>query len=263
MAGFLYFVGESKGSASAVDLSRWQLTYAFTSAPASRGARIQDVQGLALVDSSRNTQPAVGDDDPKPLAVTVVEESQTWVELPRLDDGPRRWVGYWNEYPPTPEDLARPQQLAGYLRTDDEGRKWRLPLVRRPDDDGEPTCSLPTKLSFTPDGDLVAGQVTARYRELYDLTEAPWQALVQGKAIADREALTILGKILGANYVIDWPELLTLGCFSDEVAHSPAMWLAAAIGFLELLEWREAKGSDPTKPRPAAAGSTSSASSAA
>lgn len=57
---------------------------------------------------------------------------QTWI--PALKNGEaeagRYWVGFWNDSPPTPEDLLRPYSHRGETVELGDGNHWRFPVIQ-------------------------------------------------------------------------------------------------------------------------------------
>lgn len=156
-------------------------------------------------------------------------ELQTWRRLPG-DKG--AWVGIYNDEPPTPRELARDNQLNGYLVTLADGGTWHVPCARRwfEPEDGEPFvgCVLPQLLDFDADaGGWGGGGVKPRYRRLWQLVEAYTEAVGEAlDAHGDdprtevRFAFDQLDELavgaLRVNYRVGPVELALLGAYDEE-----------------------------------------------
>lgn len=160
---------------------------------------------------------------------------QEWQETP---DG--WWLGYYKAAPPTPDDLAHDQQLAGYDLTMGDGNVWTLPLVRNVDEAGEPVCMLPAKLvRDKATRALVPGPPIERYRYLWEATEWAWLAMVSGEEVDGTRFEETAALLLGSNYAVGAEELVALGLYSTELG--PPKLVAAATGFLQWKAWAAQK----------------------
>lgn len=185
-------------------------------------------------------------------------EGLTWSEpLPGLPAAVR--VGWATK--PTPELLARREQLPGYWFDDVDGRRWRVPLVRRVDAAGTPRAATPCYLTFDTSGELVPGEPVAKYRYLSEVCDECWPrldeffrhdqhvaaAIEAGEDVGElgprpplptADVLRWLSAIVATNYYASAQELVLLGVWSD-VGLGPLSWLLAATSYDELLR-REA-----------------------
>ena len=157
--------------------------------------------------------------------------AQTW----RTIDG--RTFGWWNDSPPTPEDLCRVQQVPGHFARLDDGGDWlipcarvfpsgtRLPRTLRMDDSGELTLDVkPEYRAFAAQAetlwDVVAGTFKVdsgspaapemNYLQLFDVAAA---ALAINYRIGRAEigALELLSTdtLPGVwHAVVDWPAIV-------------------------------------------------------
>ena len=173
--------------------------------------------------------------------------NQEWRRLPDLEGQPPRWFGWWKDDPPRPEELAKANTLPGYDVTDAQGGNWRLPLTRKPSEEGDSQCVLPQTYDYDQEtGGIKLGLPREDHRVLWENTEWAWQAMLDGKEVGDEECLVAVGLVVRANYRADYPELLAIGCWSSEPGKTPGWWLAIAVGAIEWANWRREKGSDPT-----------------
>src|SRR5262245_51601592 len=125
MAGFLYFAPKrTTPIATAADAAALGLGYAF-----SGGC---EVAGTLCMGHTLTGEPGYIFADTKRLGEwqSVMQlDAQTWRKVPGTDC----YVGFWNDAPPTPDDLMRPVQLPGYRVTVGD-HDWTVPLTARFDD---------------------------------------------------------------------------------------------------------------------------------
>jgi hypothetical protein len=222
MPQFIYYLpGVDRASATPEQLAAFGLGYAFehpVCAGVTRG-------------------PSDSKDEPGPPGVVVSEsregvpprylpDKQTWRRLPG-----EAWVGMFSNGPPTPKDLAREEQLSGYLLHLADGRPWHVPCARRwhpSQDDDNPTCvvALPKGLAYL-DGRWVTGHVVERYRPLWGLVESYCEAMRQAcEAAGDEIKTNILFQFdqldllavgaLQLNYRVADIELAMLGAYDEK-----------------------------------------------
>lgn len=130
------------------------------------------------------------------------------------------WIGIDNEYPPTPEDLlrsdaeiigdeARPAH-GGFAMTLADGRRWRVPVIRRPDAlvrSGKPITLLPMDMGWDAAGRYVE-TLKAQYQALWEDCGAICDLLVDADGrpregdyeISREDGLKWALRILGVNY---------------------------------------------------------------
>lgn len=238
MAGFLYFTPTSM-SPSLGKVREWGLGYAFASPPLCRevqGATPNGEKGYVFGDSKR-----VGDR-------VKLGEGQTWRKIPGREGMQEVWVGYWNDAKPTPADLARSEQLAGYALKLADGNEWQVPVVRAYDvDAGLVVPLLPTLYDLDDKGQLTKGEIAAAHRWLWDLTEPAWKAMIVEGDMSDQAMLSIAAKLIGANYAVDVVELAAmLQVFSPQL--SPCGIVALALDYTTWKEWADAKKKSLSQP---------------
>jgi len=185
---------------------------------------------------------------------TIDHARQTWGPRITAPNGVKTWVGYWNEYRPTPGELARPAQLAALEIPLEDGQAWRLPRLMMPT--GEP--SVPLALGIGEDGKLTRTPMQ-RYRSLCDRARVVWRmvfdaeaAAAEGVALSEEEQFRLIADALAENYRLDAAGVSLLAMVSDRVL---AQCLTALLG-LDILEAmrraRESEGKQdaPTQPLP-------------
>jgi len=96
---------------------------------------------------------------------------QTWRAIPSKD----AWIGYETDAKPTPDDLARPDQMGGYLLTMADGREWLVPVAMQASEaDGQiiREQSLPQRLDLDDAGAFCPAGVLPAYRRLDAIASA-------------------------------------------------------------------------------------------
>lgn len=179
------------------------------------------------------------DDEPGPPGLLVGEDAAGIP--PRLDEDRQQWrlldaergtwLGWYPERLPGPRELARRQQLSGWLvELGDPPQPWHVPCARRWHDQGEdaPACHCALPQGFTlVDGHWIRGGVKARYRPLWQLVEAYFAALTEAAARVEDDRRTSItfqfdqldDLAVGAlqlNYRVGPVELDVLGCYDEE-----------------------------------------------
>lgn len=161
MTGFLYFV---PGSATRLDeLRQLGLGYAFDADPTPRGCQSGPGGANGVI---------VCDERSVPLEkLGYWPARQTWKKHPIRD----YWVGMYQEARPTPDDLARPEQIPGEWLKLDDGNKWLAPKARRWEEFDEQLlwlCDLPKRLTLDDSGRWTLGEIKPRYERLWTLAMA-------------------------------------------------------------------------------------------
>lgn len=96
---------------------------------------------------------------------------QTWRQIPRRDV----WVGWYSDAKPTPQRLARVEQISGRWIMADDGTMWLAPMARRWQEMSGRMLwdyNLPRRMELAEDGRWVPGGVTARYERLWTMAMA-------------------------------------------------------------------------------------------
>jgi hypothetical protein len=217
LAGFLYFRSGDSRPINRAGVNKLGLGYAFdgssVEARATSSGSPSGKAGLIFCAASRHEGKTVG----------YYPEQQTWRKLPRVEGRPELWLGYWNDAKPTPEDLSRASMLPGEVSMNLGGQQWLIATLTEFDDerkDGD--CMLPAPLDYDDDGNLVAGKPVGINAELWDAVHPVALGLCfggDGSGIAEPTAQEIrlaAFSIIGANYVVDMPELVALGALENE-----------------------------------------------
>lgn len=164
----------------------------------------------------------VGDNTLPPDRLRYDEQKQTW--SPRF--GLTSLVGTHSDHPITPEKLARPQQLPGEEITLLDGRRWRVPLLRKWEDD-EQLCfrtELPRVVQQSPEtGRFILGEVVPQYRSLWQRSLAIGQYMMEqlqhskSAELDDDEIHQFACDLLAVNYRVDASVLSHLRLLTPEL----------------------------------------------
>jgi len=174
---------------------------------------------------------------------------QTWVPSPSKT----WWIGYETAARPRPQDLHRPEMIAGYNVRLEDGNEWLVPVAR-----SIPRGSiLPRRMSLGPNGEIV-WEALPRFAAFSALAEEAWldYRRVNGWLEPDEAALEmthdrardVAVAALAMNYRVGLVELAVLQVLStanmievlDAMIDVPA-FVAAARRAAE-----QKKNSDPT-----------------
>lgn len=182
-------------------------------------------------------------------------DGQEWLPT----DCPGLHVGRWHDLPmPTPEQLAREDQLDGHAVELADGNAWTVPVARgyvEQDGDLRWYCALPQRLDWR-GGEWHRGEVLPRYAHLWSISERweeRWAAGFAmavaaaagedgGEAVAVELSLTdaadLAVEVLAVNYRITAAEVSLLGLFADA---TPAAVLDAVIDLPTRRAWIKKK----------------------
>lgn len=234
MAGFIYYVDGDAASVSLERLAELGLGYAFDRKP----ARCQTTNtptgaglGLLFADESRLGSKGIG----------YWPEQQTWFLLPPVADLPAMALGYFNDAPPTPADLARPTLIPGLTIQLTDGNHWQIPEIRELRD-GEWHSQLPYAYRCDERGKLVPGDPVKEYAHLWDVTEPIATELYDSSAekrpseVSDEDIGDCVGELLRANYYLSNFEIGSLELLS---AGQFELVVMAACKAKQLLEWSQ------------------------
>lgn len=155
---FYYWIPQAN-STNKEKLQQLGLAYAFDGKWTIRGADPgPDAQRGIVVVAGDNADGRLG----------YYPERQTWRQIPKSEC----WCGYYTENRPTPDQLARQDQIPGVWLELDDGNKWQVPVARRMvevDDWLYPVCALPTRLTLSAEGIWQPGEIKPRYERLWQL----------------------------------------------------------------------------------------------
>jgi len=136
-------------------------------------------------------------------------EEQTWCGCA---DG-AYWVGYETSRRPTPEDLARPEQVDGYPVELLDGQEWLVPVARV---FPHGTC-LPHRLSLGVHGEVLK-ELLPEFVAISRRAEEVFDALAEsGRYTQDwAEALALASEVLAVNYFGNRWTFSALGLFTEQ-----------------------------------------------
>jgi hypothetical protein len=254
MAGFLYFKPGHTNTITLPLVKEWGLGYAFTAKP-NGTVCMQNTpngrNGFVFGDLAR-----LGDWQP----IMQMEEQAKWKKVPGTDC----YVSYWTAAPPTPEDLARPQQLPGYRITSGD-HEWIVPLTARFNEAREQLVTvLPCYIDCDDNGNWIEGDVLAVHEQLWK-AGAPFRAdllarILDGAAPREFTQQELYSAALGylqANYVVGQAELVLMRGLSNDVTIHAA--IQAANDMPTFLKWAEQKKNTEESSTPATSTSSSGA----
>lgn len=185
-------------------------------------------------------------------ALAYKPDVQTW----RKHWADPYWCGYWNESPPTPDELQRPVLIDGVPLVLEDGRTWLAPRAREFHDmDGQLLADTPLPRKFEcVEGVWVPGEVKQPWRKLWDLALAFTETVASdddGSTLQfrfdDADQLAIL--CLQTNYRVAALEVDQLGIYSEQVRHALIRVACDLDGFAEILKKNAAAGT-VSKPGP-------------
>lgn len=176
-----------------------------------------------------------------PPRLVYAPEFQVWTQA-WLD--PPLWIGVDREHPPTPEDLARPEQLSGYMLTLADGHRYVIPTIRRPD--GADT--LPHDFYRDASGTFQS-QIKPAWREAWDRTGPLADLVFAGDGVgaglagmSEAEGLEHALYFLGLNYRYGDREQMALRLIDSDNWASVIGW-ACGLPLKMLEENRQKKDS--------------------
>ena len=258
MAGFLYFI--SGGHAvNAELLARVGLAEVFSGeSPAFRGCSNGPAGLGGVICAAPESALAPGGKLP---AIGFFPERQSWRPAP----GEKFWLGAEAANPPTPADLARPQQIGGYRLTLEDGTSWLVPIAR-----SFPRGTiLPKRMILGEHGELVweplprFAAFCADAERIWDDFRRAFGLLAEGEQVEPLsvdDARDLAVRALAVNYRVGLAELAWLGCLTtlnqvkilDAVIDLPAI-IEADAAFAEAIKKNAAAAAaQPSPPHPSA-----------
>lgn len=162
--------------------------------------------------------------DHPPIHVTDRHE---WIQLP----GSGVYVGVDPDQLPTPESLARREQIDGHFVTLGDGCEWLVPVARMISG----ATPLPRRLAW--DGtEWTPGDVMPKYRELFGAACRLWEVLSGGDAaeLTLSTECDIAATALAINYRIGPAEISLMGLFSTQTEANIAKALIDWPALMEL-----------------------------
>lgn len=169
---------------------------------------------------------------PPPVRLGMYRDHQQWLQVA---DDPPLWIGTDVEYPPTPDDLARPRQVEGHWVALDDGNDWMVPIIRSINP--EAVTNLPRRIGYDRTGELVA-RVKPEHEELWARAEQVWDWVYAGGSYSVGEIMPHCLAFLGVNYRIGKWEVERLGLL--DTANYPEI-LRAAVDAPFAEQWAAAE----------------------
>lgn len=211
---FLYFRPNQSRTVKLDDVKAWGLGYAFDVEPFSAACTNNTPDGsYGQVFVSQ----AAGREVPR-----MDMDKQTWRKMPRERDGKPVYVGFWNESPPTPNELRRKEFLPGYQYELLDGNQWTIPLVRRYGADGH-GCALPCVIDYDDEGEIIDGPVLQRYAYLWELTKpivddllATYELGEPADELTAKQIVETAIRLLAANYRVGLAEVRALELLAND-----------------------------------------------
>ena len=156
-------------------------------------------------------------------------DRQQWTPAPRGDsDDPPFWIGFDREQRPTPETLARTEQLVGQRVMFRDGSVWNVPqLVLWHDSESDDlpavySTPLPVMVDVDRFGNPTDGPVVKEYRELFDLGLRVVAKLAGNgdESLTGAQLMHFAANVIGVNYRVGLLELSAsvLDCLSTDDA---------------------------------------------
>jgi hypothetical protein len=216
------------------EVKAWGLGYAFDKPPASgvcQGNTPSGTVGSVFGDPTRHEDGSIKMD----------MEAQVWRKMPRPGQQDM-FLGYWKESVPEPKDLARANQLTGYMLKLADGNDWLIPVVKIfSESDGTHRSNLPAYLDVDDEGKPVAGSVMPIYAHLEELTapfaEQMFSDKVDDSSITKEDIDLAARTLLQTNYVVDLIEIAAIHLLSyHEQSHQI---VSLSIDWPGYLRWKE------------------------
>ena len=142
-------------------------------------------------------------------------EQQDWRRVPNTT----RWIGWYRDELPTPDELER-RDVLPYNSTELNEQQWKIPKGLR--FDGERFVSaLPQVLDLNDEGKWVSGGVEQKYRGLFESALLFWDS-ISGAIDEENEAELTIDDLaercvsaIAANYRVSCIECACLGMLTD------------------------------------------------
>lgn len=169
---------------------------------------------------------------------------QTWVQIPDRFALKPAWLGWWNDDPPTEDDLRRKKTLPGNEVQLIDNTKWLVPRLRKYIDSDQMQLiyrtEVPTRLDYDAGGILTIGEVIPEYAAIWKQAMAVADALIgaakDGDDLTEVELIEFAGPLLGINYHVSIFELVKLGILGHEESREIVRFALDMKGFEERLK---------------------------
>ena len=245
MSGFQYWFPNLTRKPTSEEIGLQGLSYALTHCTARGSDSGPDGQkGVTVCEG--------GNDDGK---LGYWPGKQVWRQILQQET----WVGYYTDSPPTPEELAREQQISGQWIEAADGSRWLAPIAKRwheMNGDALWSHNLPQRLVLNDEGLWQPGGPIPRYARLWDLA-TQYERIVfeaaSGQTVTfDEDQLAILS--LQTNYRVGAIEVDLLGIYDMDVRHSI---LEALLDLDTFVSWFKKKQMASTSTDPVGDGGNS------
>jgi hypothetical protein len=130
-----------------------------------------------------------------PRRIGYYPSEQKWTPI---GDGSLCWIGIDTDSPPTPDDLRRRKEHAGYPIELGDGKEYMIPVIRRPDG----STGLPTDMYLDAAGNLCE-PIKSAYEAYWEASAEVCKWFMGRMSLADLDhikALKLAVEALGINY---------------------------------------------------------------
>lgn len=197
MPGFLYFApGQNPGKPESLE-------YAFEGEPQRReisGNGPTANSGVVFADSSVPSQ-----------YVGYFRDRQKWRDIPNSDLS----IGWYPDNPPTEETLRKSDMLDGYLVDLGNGERWKIPIARTWNENGNYITALPCVVGVNSDGQVCrTDNVVAQYRSLWETATRIFEGIKSSLEENSEAKLSLeydsCFEVIAANYRVSAIEIAIL-----------------------------------------------------
>jgi hypothetical protein len=141
-------------------------------------------------------------------------EEQTW----RKSNNKKFYIGFYNDEKPTPQELAREEQIDGHYITDLDGNKWLIPCARV----FPKGTKLPQALILSPGGKVIREsldifvQFSNRAEDLWHDFQIDLGWISGEKILTNEDQWKLAAEAIGFNYRMGPDEINALKIFISE-----------------------------------------------
>jgi hypothetical protein len=246
MAGFLYMLAGDTRPVDQRNVAEIGLGYAFPDGCQSREVSSSNISG--------KPGRVIGEplDMPSGCELGFYADRQKWRAMPRVDDGPELWLGYWIDHLPGPEDLRRDTPIRTHQVKLDDGQFWEVPIIGHRESDVL-VPDLPAYMDINDEGRRVRGELLAECQALWEKI-APLadkyfaHELKQGDEPTDDEQWQATVDLLQAVYRVDVFEIVALRLFLEQSDSIGTIWMIATEYefLLQMIDAAQKKTSTPS-----------------
>ena len=167
-------------------------------------------------------------------------KSQRWVQRGKF------WAGIRDDDPPTPESLARKEQIDGHWCELGDGNDWLVPTVRK--------CPSGTALpqaivGFGEQPGEYLYEIVSKYATIWDKTAdlfASFMAALKGEPVELDDPVELAAEALSINYRVSMAEVCLLRLFT-----TANLWQSVLGAIIDWPAWLEcAKSQSPPNDAP-------------